>query len=283
MSPRPSEPEVSGGEGDLGRGARGYGVRTAWFLGVTMIYIFLIAPILIVVLTSFSASALNALPTKGLSLRWYVEFVNSDAFTSAFGFSLTLAAFASVGATAIGFLTAYGLLRFVGRRRELGQALAFMPMMIPHLLIGISLVLALSFIPFPEMVAFIIGHIIIALPFTIAAIMASLVGVDATMELAAMTLGASRPRAVWEIVIPLIGPGLLSALLFAFIVSFGDVYISLFLAVPGMTPLPIEIFSFMQWESTPVVAAITTIQVLMIVAFGLVIEHLIGLRKVLRV
>ena len=72
-------------------------------------------------------------------------------------------------------------------------------------------------------------------------------------------------------------------LIFAFIVSFGDVYIALFLSGPGMTTLPIEIFSYMQWESTPVVAAITTVQILLIVLLGLVIERLVGLRQVMRV
>jgi putative spermidine/putrescine transport system permease protein len=88
---------------------------------------------------------------------------------------------------------------------------------------------------------------------------------------------------LWEVVVPLVAPGLLSALIFAFIVSFGDVYISLFLSGPGRTTLPIEIFSYMLWESTPVVAAITTVQVLLIIVLGLVIERLVGLRKVMRI
>jgi putative spermidine/putrescine transport system permease protein len=84
-------------------------------------------------------------------------------------------------------------------------------------------------------------------------------------------------------VIPLVAPGLLSALLFTFMVSFGDVYIALFLSGPGRTTLPIEIFAYMQWESTPVVAAITSLQILLIIALGLIIERLVGLRKIMRV
>ena len=93
----------------------------------------------------------------------------------------------------------------------------------------------------------------------------------------------AQERTMIEVVIPLTAPGLLSALIFAFIVSFGDVYISLFLSGPGRTTLPIEIFSYMQWESTPVVAAITTVQILLIVALGLIVERLVGLRKMMRV
>ena len=75
---------------------------------------------------------------------------------------------------------------------------------------------------------------------------------------------------------------MISALIFAFIVSFGDTYISLFLTGPGMTTLPIEIFSYMQWESTPVVAAITTVQILLILVLGLAVERLVGLRRIMR-
>lgn len=169
------------------------------------------------------------------------------------------------------------------RGRELGQSLAMLPVMIPHILISISLLLLLTIIPFPELGGLIVGHTMICLPFTVAGIIASLEGVDEQLELAALTLGASRARVLWEVVIPLTAPGILSALIFAFIVSFGDVYIALFLSGPGMTTLPIEIFSYMQWESTPVVAAITTVQILLIVLLGLVIERLVGLRQVMRV
>jgi len=74
----------------------------------------------------------------------------------------------------------------------------------------------------------------------------------------------------------------LSALIFAFIVSFGDIYIALFLAGPGMTTLPMEIFSYVQWESTPVIAAISTLQILLIVGLGLIVERLVGLRRIMR-
>lgn len=250
---------------------------------VTVIYVFLLAPVVIIIFTSFNPTEANSFPPSGFSLRWYAKFLDSGGFVDAFRFSLWLGAIAAVGATVIGFLTAYGIVRFLGRRREAGQSLALLPIMIPHILISISLLLALTIVPFPELGGLIVGHIVICLPFTIAGIIASLEGVDAQLELAAMTLGASRLRTLWEVVIPLIAPGLLSALIFAFIVSFGDVYIALFLSGPGRTTLPIEIFSYMQWESTPVVAAITTVQILLIIALGLIVERLVGLRKIMRV
>ena len=119
-------------------------------------------------------------------------------------------------------------------------------------------------------------------PGTIAGITASLDGIDPQLEAAALTLGASRLQAMREIVLPLAAPGVLSALIFAFIVSFGDVYIALFLTGPGMTTLPIEIFSYMQWESTPVIAAITSLQIVLILVLGLIVERLVGLRHIMR-
>jgi len=250
---------------------------------ITAIYVFLLTPIVIIVFTSFNPTEANTFPPTGFSLRWYGKFLDSPGFVDAFKFSLWLGVVSAISATVIGFLSAYGIVRFLGKRREMGQSLALLPIMIPQILISISLLLALTLVPFPELGALIVGHILISLPFTIAGILASLEGVDEQLELAALTLGASRLRTLVEVVIPLIAPGLLSALIFAFIVSFGDVYIALFLSGPGRTTLPIEIFSYMQWESTPVVAAITTVQILLIVALGLLVERMVGLRKMMRV
>jgi putative spermidine/putrescine transport system permease protein len=250
---------------------------------VALIYTFLLVPILLVVINSFNASELLTFPPSGFSLRWYRAFVESDSFVDAFRFSLWLAAISSVLATAIGFLAAYGIKRGLAKRRELGQSLALLPVMVPHVLIGMSLLLALTVVPLPEAIALLAGHVVIAVPFTIAAISASLEGVDATLEQAALTLGATRWRAAWEIVVPLAAPGLLSAVLFAFIVSFGDAYLALFLSAPGKTTLPVEIFTDLAWESTPVVAAITSAQILMIIILGLLIERLVGLKSILRI
>jgi len=256
--------------------------RLALGVVVTAIYVFLLAPVAIIVVSSFNPTEANTFPPTGFSLRWYAKFFESAGFVSAFRFSLWLAVVAAVVATAIGFLTAYGLVRAGRGGRGIVQSLAMLPMMVPHLLISISLLLALLVVPVPDLAALVVGHVLICLPFAIACIVASLEGIDAQLEAAALTLGASRLRTMWEIVVPLVAPGLLSALLFTFMVSFGDVYIALFLSGPGMTTLPIEIFSYVQWESTPVIAAITTLQVLLIFGLGFLVERLVGMRRLMR-
>jgi putative spermidine/putrescine transport system permease protein len=250
---------------------------------VALVYLFLIGPIAVIVATSFSPTHSMAFPPPGFSFRWYGEFLRSDNFTSAFRFSLELGISASVIATVIGFFTAYAARRLMERRGGVVQSLAMLPLLIPHLLISISLLLALNFVPLPDFTTLLAGHVLICTPFTVAGIIASLDGVDAQLETAAMTLGASRLIALIEVVVPLVAPGVLSAFLFAFVVSFGDVYIALFLAGPGTTTLPIEIFSYVQWESSPVIAAITSVQIMMIVVLGLVIEKLVGLRRIMRI
>jgi putative spermidine/putrescine transport system permease protein len=256
--------------------------RFAFGLLVTALYIFLLAPLLIVIVASFSPDQSNTYALSQASLRWYGEFFASNSFVDAFRFSIVLALISSCIATAIGFITAYGIVRHVGGRREIGQSMAMLPMMVPHILISLSLLLLLTQLPVPELAALVIGHVLICMPFTIAGIIASLEGVDSDVEAAAYTLGAPRWRVLTEVTLPLVAPGVISALIFAFIISFGDVYIALFLSGPGMTTLPIEIFSYIQWESSPVIAAITTLQIVMIVLFGLLIERLAGLRKTLR-
>jgi putative spermidine/putrescine transport system permease protein len=154
--------------------------------------------------------------------------------------------------------------------------------MVPHIIISLSLLFALNFAAVPELWVLVVGHVMICLPFTVAGIVASLESVDPDLEAAAHTLGASRVRVLAEVTVPLIAPGVLSALIFAFIISFGDVYMALFLSGPNMTTLPVEIFAFISWESSPVVAAITTLQILLIIVFGLVVERLVGLRTAMR-
>jgi putative spermidine/putrescine transport system permease protein len=256
--------------------------KAAFGILIALLYVFLLLPLLIVVFASFSPDQRNVYALSQASLHWYREFAASDNFTTAFRFSLWLAAVASIVATGIGFITAYGVVRFLGRRRETGQAFAMLPMMVPHILISLSLLLVLTRLPVPELAALVIGHVLICLPFTIAGIISSLEGVDPDLEAAAHTLGASRLRVLYEVTLPLVAPGLLSALIFSFIISFGDVDIALFLSGPGMTTLPIEIFAFIQWESSPVIAAITTVQIVLIVLFGLIVERLVGLRAAMR-
>lgn len=247
------------------------------------IYVFLLLPVLIVVVASFSPDRSSSYALSQASLTWYREFLDSSSFLSAFRFSVWLAAVSAAIATLIGFITAYGLVRLVSRGRNLLQALAMLPMMVPHILISISLLLLVTQFPVPEIAMLIIGHVLICLPFTLAGILASLTAVDPDLEAAAWTLGAPRWRVLLEITAPLVAPGVLSALIFAFIVSFGDVYIALFLSGPGITTLPVEIFSFVQWESSPVIAAITTVQIVLIIVFGLVVEKLVGLRTAMRI
>jgi putative spermidine/putrescine transport system permease protein len=257
--------------------------RVAFGLMITLLYVFLLAPILIVVFASFSPTMSNTYALSQASLHWYREFIGNSSFVSAFKFSLLLALLASFFATIIGLLTSYAIVRFLGRARTIGQSIAMLPMMVPHILISLSLLLLLTRFPLPEMSVLVIGHILICLPFTIAGIMASLEGVDPDIEAAAYTLGANRLRVLWEVTVPLVAPGVLSAAIFAFIISFGDVYIALFISGPGVTTLPVEIFSYVQWESSPVIAAITTVQIVMIILFGLFIERLVGLRSVMRI
>lgn len=250
---------------------------------VTVLYVFLLLPMAVVVSASFSPTLSDAYPLSQASLRWYRDFLAAKNFVDAMKFSLLLAAGSALAATAIGFVTAYGIVRYLGRRRRVAQSLALLPMLVPHILISLSLLLLLTRLPIPELSALVIGHVLICLPFTIAGIIASLESVDPDLEAAAYTLGASRARVLMEVTLPLVAPGVLSAAIFAFIVSFGDVDIALFLSGPGITTLPIEIFSFIQWESSPVVAAITTSQIALVILFGLVVERLVGLKTAMRV
>ena len=248
-----------------------------------LLYVFLLFPILIVVVASFSPTQSNTYAISQAS-RCAGTVSSSPATGSPTRSSSVSGSRRSPlrCATLIGFVTAYGMVRFLGRAtrvRPVSRDAAHDGATHPHQLVASA---SPDAVPIPELSALVVGHVLICLPVHDR-------GHHRESRERRSRAGGRRAHA-WRVALarpvrgddPLIAPGVLSALIFAFIVSFGDVYIALFLSGPGMTTLPIEIFAYIQWESSPVVAAITTIQIVLIIVFGLVIERLVGLRTVMR-
>jgi putative spermidine/putrescine transport system permease protein len=148
--------------------------------------------------------------------------------------------------------------------------------------VGIALLLFLTKVFISGMPRLIIGHIIITVPIAIRAIYSSRAGLSPTYEEAAQTLGANRLQTFLLVTMRLTLSGILAAFIFSFIISFTDVNMSLFLTGPGTTTLPVEIFIYLAWDSNPMIAAITTIQVVMIIGFSYLVDRLVGLSTVMQ-
>lgn len=248
---------------------------------VTTLYLFLLAPIAIVVIAAFNSGQYLRFPPEGFSLRWFDKFLHSEPFINSFLFSLRLAAVVSVLTTVIGTMAALYIVRHSRRFRALLQLLLISPLPAPAILTGIALLIFFYGIGVGTrtMLGLVVGHTIISLPYVFLTVSTVLVGFNRSLEEAARNLGANSWTTFRRITLPIIKGGMISGAVFAFIESFDQFPISLLLASVGSTPLPLQLFDYLRFSFDPTAAAVSTLNILMTVAFVLVTERLVGLES----
>ena len=167
------------------------------------------------------------------------------------------------------------------RGRDAIQTLLLAPLVVPSLVIGLAILLAFSGMGVRDVGARLVGaHVLITFPYMVRTILASLARLDPAMEEAARTLGASALRCFVLVTLPLVRPGVVAGMLFAFIVSFDNVSLSLFLTNARTNTLPIAILNYVEYNFDPSVAAISTMLVAFSLGAALLVERLVGLRRV---
>ena len=259
----------------LGRTLRG----TATAIALVLI----VVPILIVVVTAFSPLDYFEFPPRSLSLRWFVEFFRLENMRNAFVLSLELALLAATLATILGTMGALFLARRRGLLAGLLQSLFLAPLVFPTIILGVALLLLYKTIGMPVFPGLLLAHCIVGLPYGFRTVLASAQGLDPALEEAGQSLGAGPVRTLWLVTFPLIWQGVLSGWLFAFIVSFGELNAALFLTGPGLTTLPIEIFSYLQFQGSQlVIAAASTLQIALIVIMVAGMERIVGIGRIIR-
>jgi putative spermidine/putrescine transport system permease protein len=245
-----------------------------------LIYLFLVAPILVVVIVSFGGAAFLQFPPKSLSLRWYTGLGEYPDFLYSFWLSLVLATATSGVATAIGTPGAFALARYRFPGRSLLSALVMSPLVLPGLITGIALLQFFSlFRTEPSFWRLLIGHVVVTVPYVVRSVQAVLVGFDPSLEEAARGLGADPWTATRLITLPLIKPGLVAGAVFAFILSFDNVVVSIFLTTPRLVPLPIQIYNYVESSAKPIIASISTVQIAVIIILLLVAEKVVGFSR----
>jgi putative spermidine/putrescine transport system permease protein len=248
---------------------------------------FLLAPLVVVFITAFSAANYISFPPQGISTRWFSELFHRREFVDSLFLSLKIALITAVVSTCLGGMAAIALVRFRFAGREFLQGLFMSPLVLPGVIIGIALLqffsqLWIAGAPLStRAVSVVIGHVIITVPYAIRLISASLTGQDPSLELAARGLGATPIVAFFRVTVPLISTGLLSSAVFTFLVSFDNVTISVFLATPQMVPIPVRVYTMMENVTTPLVASVSSVLMLITVVMIVLIERSLGLQKVL--
>ena len=227
------------------------------FLGLVLLFLY--APIAVMVLMAFNTSELYTLPLVP-TLHWFTQLAGNDRLIAASRNSLLIAAATAVLATAIGTLAALALSRRQFRGRALLQILLLPPIAIPWLITGTAMLVFFFWTGIGRgLHAMIIGHVALAIPYVVLVVGAGVAALRPEFEEAAMSLGSTPVHAFFAITLPLLMPSLIAAALFAFAVSLDQFVVSYFLATPGVTTLPVEIYSSIRKGFTPEINAISTI------------------------
>ncbi|MDH2433416.1 ABC transporter permease [Pokkaliibacter sp. MBI-7] len=240
--------------------AMGPKLKGGLYLLTGLIALFLLLPIVFIVLLSFGSSQWLVFPPPGWTFKWYSEFFASSGWMLAAVASLKVAVLTTVFAVALGMPTAFALVRGRFPGRELLYGLFTLPMIVPLVIIAVAvygLFLQLGYTG--TLFAFVVSHVIVALPFTVIAIINSLKLFDRSIEDAAVICGASRWQAIWRVTLPSIKPGVISGALFAFLVSWDEVVLSVMMASPTLQTLPVKMWSTLRQDLTPVIAVASTL------------------------
>lgn len=241
--------------------------------------IFLVAPIVVTLGASFTSSTYLTFPPPGYSVRWYLSAFESEWVWSTFWNSVVIAVVSTAIAVALGIAAARVLARHRFYGRGAFEYAVLSPLIIPGVVVGFALLNVSVLIETQDagLLNLIIGHSMVTTPFTLRSVWSSMAGSDLSLEEAAQSLGATRWSAFWLVVFPLIVPGIVAGAIIAFTFSFNDVTISAFLSAREARTLPVELMSHIEYLPDPTPAAVSSLMIVITLAFFLLVERTVGL------
>ena len=240
-------------------------------------YVFLLAPIVVVMVWSFSDSTTLTFPPRGWSLRWFRYLAGRDEFIDAAVVSAQVAIVSSAGAVALGMLASLALVRERVPGRAAIEALLMGPLVLPGIITGVALLQFFTIIGLLQSFErLLLAHLVVCTPYAIKSISACLYGIDPSLEEASRTLGAGPWRTFRRVLLPLLRPGLMAAFIFSFVTSFDNVVVSIYLIGADTVTLPVRILTYVEWQFDPSIAAISTIFIAVTTVLVIVSERLGG-------
>lgn len=245
-----------------------------------IVYAMLLLPLLIVVAISFTSGAGVDFPPPGLSFRWFQYIANRPEFVGGTINSLVLALIATILALILGIMASMGMVRYRFPGKQIVEALFLAPLVVPSLIIGVSLLYFFSTVGLMDSFQrLVLAHLILTVPYTIRSVSATLYGLDPSYEEASMVMGSSQLRTFRKVLLPLLRPGILVACLFAFIISFDNFNLSIFLINANTVTLPVRILTYLQFQFDPSIAAISTVLLVATVLLLVIAERTVGLTR----
>ncbi|MSO76477.1 MAG: ABC transporter permease [Alphaproteobacteria bacterium] len=246
----------------------------------TLLQVWLLLPLAAIVYASVATDAVPVFPPTGITLHWYAAAYDVGSFRRGLEISLIVACLSTVLAMPVGLTAALALARWQSPWRAPIETALMAPIFVPGLVIGIALMMAVAAsgldIGFGRLI---LGHTLMIFPYIARTTYASLAVQDASLEEAARTMGAGEFRIVWSVQLPLARPGIVAGTIFAFIMSFDDVPVALFLADARTTTLPLAVLSYLEYNFDPAVAAVSAAQVIFTFFAAVLLERLFGLKR----
>jgi mannopine transport system permease protein len=234
--------------------------RFALYGYVLLVIAFLLLPVVLIAPISFGSAEHLEFPPRGWSLRWYASYLGDQAWIGPTLFSLRIALLTMVVATVIGTTAALALARGSLPGRTLVNALITAPLIIPAIIYAIAILFLFAPLRLSgTTLGFVLAHTVLAAPYVVLIVSAALSRVDPALELAALSLGASRMTAFRRITLPLVAPGVLTGAAFAFLASFDDATVSFFISGVTDKSLPRKMFENVEFNVSPVLAVVSTL------------------------
>lgn len=237
--------------------------KILFYIYISLVFLFLIFPIFIVIPISFNDSNFLHFPPKGFSVKWYTYYFHDKAWLSATWLSVRVGIFTMILATVLGTIASFGLVRGNFPGKNLLNAFIASPMIVPIIIISIAIYSVFSqFKLIGSVFGLVLAHTVLAIPFVVSNVSAVLRTFDISLEHASINLGASKLTTFFRVVLPNIKSGVISGALFAFIISFDELVVTMFIAGVNHT-LPTKMFSDIRTEIDPTIAAISTLIIIL--------------------
>lgn len=235
-----------------------------------LVYGFMFAPIVVVLVLAFNSSQFGGFPIEGFSLRWFYKLAENEAIVRALRTSLLLGALTALIATTLGVLASMALVRYQFRGKQWITTFLISPVLVPETVLAVGLLIFLRWLHMPRsFLLLLIGHSIIALPFVVLVVQARLIGIRKDYEEAARSLGASPLQTFFQITLPLLMPAVFAGALFAFTISFDNITATIFWRPSGMETVPTQIFGMLRNSVSPEINALGFVMICITVGLPL--------------
>lgn len=250
--------------------------KYAFYLLCTLIFIYLVIPIFVIIPISFSSAKYLQFPPQGFSLQWYADYFGTRTWISATFVSLQVATLTMIVATILGTLASLALVRGDFKGKKILYGIILSPMIIPVIITAVGIYYVFAKIHLiGNVIGLVLAHTVLALPFVVINVTATLQGFDVTLERAALSLGANRLVTFMKVTFPLLRPGIISGALFAFITSFDEVVIAIFIAGSRAVTLPKQMWDGIRIAINPTISAVASL----LIAFSILLLFIIEILR----